>query len=270
MAWVLAVHGVPPDVAIDVLDDVGADEIELADGHVPVGLFHASNPAVPRAAVLHGLRQRGHVGDVRCQPAERLDWASTWTHALRDICIGPLRIRPTRSPPEACASSTLWIEVGGAFGTGLHPTTHLCLEALVTVRPVGTVLDLGSGTGILALAALRLGATRAVGVDHDPEALVVSRRNAERAGLARAFEATDRIPSGLRADRVVANVLGASLIAWAPGVVGALARGGEVSLSGFPAGQCDEVSLPYVRLGMRIVARDVREGWGRVDLRAGW
>lgn len=156
-----------------------------------------------------------------------------------------------------------------AFGGGTHPTTASCLSLLAALAPLHglSVVDLGAGTGILALAALRLGAARAICVDPSPEAVACARRNGEANGLAdrlahRLGTAADL--RGERFDLVLANVGGEILLDEA-GLVAPLARpGGRLLLSGLLAGHGDELAAAYVRRGCRILDR--REPAGFVAL----
>lgn len=149
------------------------------------------------------------------------------------------------------APAIVRLDPGLAFGSGTHPTTALCLQWLDTLANNGAlrdapVLDFGCGSGILALAALKLGAARAVGVDNDPQALTATLDNAERNGVA------DRMTAYLPQDEpvatypvVVANILAVALIALVDTLAARVAPGGRIALSGILAGQEDEVLAAY-------------------------
>jgi ribosomal protein L11 methyltransferase len=147
----------------------------------------------------------------------------------------------------------------GAFGGGTHATTASCLDVLATLAPLkGAVLDLGSGTGILAIAALRLGADRAVCVDINPEAVEIARRN----GAANAV--TDRMRCvlgdvedvrGTDFDMVVANIGGELLIDASSAITCAARRGGHLLLSGILRDYSDDLADAYQRSGCRVVER---------------
>ena len=149
---------------------------------------------------------------------------------------------------------------GSAFGGGGHSTTRRCLELLAGLAPLDglTVLDLGSGSGILALAALRLGAARATCVDVNPEAVAAGRANGEANGLADRLEhrlgSTEAV-GGLAFDLVLAN-LGGELLLDLAGPVAALARpGGRLLLSGLEAAWADELLAAYRRHGCGLLTR---------------
>jgi len=146
-----------------------------------------------------------------------------------------------------------------AFGTGLHPTTRGCLEMLQQVTPMPlSVLDVGSGSGILALAALRLGAERVVAVDTDAAAVEATLANAARNGLAEgvlasqgSLEATPMERFGL----VLANLVAAVLIELAPRLVGHLAAGGTLVVGGIIQPRADEVLTAMAAAGLVATTR---------------
>ena len=162
----------------------------------------------------------------------RRTWIVPWNHAL---------------PAEADGGAVIRLDPGLAFGSGTHPTTALCLAWLDGLDLTGaTVLDFGCGSGILALAALALGADRAVGVDNDPQAILATRDNAERNGV------SDRLGVHLPADEpataypvVVANILATALDALAEHLAARVQPGGVIALSGILAGQEDDLLQRY-------------------------
>lgn len=149
--------------------------------------------------------------------------------------------------PLPAAALPIQIDPGAAFGTGSHPTTRLCLrwlESRLLARPGATVLDYGCGSGILAIAALKLGAVAATGVDIDEQALMTARHNADvNQVTAKFLSASDPHPEP--ADLVVANILSHPLIMLAPFLSRCVRRGGELALSGILADQAAEVIAAY-------------------------
>jgi ribosomal protein L11 methyltransferase len=149
---------------------------------------------------------------------------------------------------------------GSAFGGGTHPTTASCLEVLATLAPLdgARVLDLGSGTGILALAALRLGAAAATCVDVNPDAVASARQNGIANGLddrlAHRCGGADDL-RGERFDLVVANIGGELLLDHAAAIAALARAGGRLLLSGLLRGWADELERAYARLGCRALAR---------------
>ncbi len=139
------------------------------------------------------------------------------------------------------------LDPGLAFGTGSHPTTRLCLQWLEThVRPDSSVLDYGCGSGILAIAALKLGARAAVGVDVDPAAVAAARGNAARNAVSAHFVGSDvaLLPP---VDLVVANILANPLIVLAPVLAAQCRPGGRIALAGILAPQTDAVAVAYAQ-----------------------
>ena len=163
------------------------------------------------------------------------------------------------------------LDPGLAFGSGTHATTALCLEWLESLAQQGeglqgkSVLDVGCGSGILAIAALKLGAARAVGIDNDPQALLASRDNAERNAVAQRLSVF--MPSDApdaQYDVVVANILASALDALADSIAARVRPGGLLALSGILDGQQDELLARYAAWfdGLRVTKR---EDWLRID-----
>ena len=154
----------------------------------------------------------------------------------------------------------LVLDPGMAFGTGSHPTTRLCLEWLErTVTPGAAILDYGCGSGILAIAAAKLGAGEVLGVDIDEQAVSAARSNAERNAVAVRFDDSAKAIEG-QFDIVVANILSNPLKALAPAICSHVRAGGQLALSGILAEQADELIACYAPyLALRIA--DTRDGW---------
>lgn len=158
------------------------------------------------------------------------------------------------------AAVNLILDPGMAFGTGSHPTTRLCLEWLErNVTAECTVLDYGCGSGILAIAAARLGAGRVAGVDIDPQAVDAARANAERNGVTALF-ADSAQPVAGEYDLVVANILSNPLRVLAPAICAHVRSGGRLALSGILREQAEEIIGIYAQwLPMQVA--DTREDW---------
>ena len=155
-----------------------------------------------------------------------------------------LWVVPTwHEPPDARALNVI-LDPGLAFGTGTHPTTRLCLRWLdARLRGGESVVDFGCGSGILAIAALKLGAGSASGVDIDPQAVTAAQRNAQQNGVAANFvTAAEQLRPG---EVVVANILAKPLIVLAPLIADLTLAGGRLALSGILAEQADEVTDAY-------------------------
>lgn len=136
------------------------------------------------------------------------DWADRWKQFHRPVDVGPVRVRPPWEPAREDAEIDLVIDPGQAFGTGGHPTTRLCLELLLTLEPAGGLVDLGCGSGVLAIAAARLGWGPVLGVDFDPLAVEATADNARVNGVDVTAERVDLLHEAApSATTVVANLL---------------------------------------------------------------
>ena len=255
---------VPAEAADDVaalLLEEGASGAEVRDGSLapmpgtavpPAGraevvAFFASRQAAQAAATAQGLA--GPVTEV----ADR-DWSETWKDGLDAFAVGRVFVRPSwieaAIPPGAVE---VVLDPGMAFGTGTHPTTALCLAALdrlLQAEPGAHVLDVGTGSGLLAIAAAKLGAARVAATENDPAALRVAQENALRnqARLETYLAPPEAVPGSFGV--VVANILANTLLALARGLAGRVAPGGTVLLSGLVAGQEYEVRDAYRALGL--------------------
>lgn len=182
------------------------------------------------------------------------DWVRVWMDRWQPMHFGVspeginLWVVPSWLTPPDPGAANIILDPGLAFGTGTHATTAMCLEWLAQHPPRDLdVIDYGCGSGILAIAALKLGASRALGTDTDPQALTVSRENAERNGVASRIELClpEELPAAASADVVLANILAGPLIALAPRLTGLVRPGGVLLLSGLLASQADEVQAAY-------------------------
>jgi ribosomal protein L11 methyltransferase len=187
-----------------------------------------------------------HVPPYTVEAVEDQDWVRLTQSQFDPIQITPrLWIVPTWHEAPNPDAINLALDPGLAFGTGSHPTTRLCLEWLdANIHGGETVVDYGCGSGILAIAAMKLGAGRAIGVDIDPQAMVASRANAAQNAVTAEFYLPDETPA-IRADVVVANILSNPLKVLAPMLAGLARQGGHIVLSGVLAEQAEEVNAIY-------------------------
>jgi ribosomal protein L11 methyltransferase len=189
------------------------------------------------------------------------DWVRLTQAQFEPIPIGKrLIITPSWHATTSADRLEVVLDPGLAFGTGSHPTTHLCLQWLEREMPVGaTVIDYGCGSGILAIAAARLGAGRVVGVDIDPQALAAARDNAQRNRVSLTVYATSD-PRPDPADVVVANILSSPLKLLAPVLIDLVRPGGHLVLSGVLQRQIDEVTEAYSpRMSLSVFG--LEQGW---------
>jgi ribosomal protein L11 methyltransferase len=261
------------------LEDVGALAVTLADAHadapdeqaifepgvgeqplwgelVLTALFSDDTDALILLAALEAFDDELDWTQASFRKVEDQDWERAWMDQYVPLRFGTRTwIVPWNSelPVDAQAddAAIVRLDPGLAFGSGTHPTTALCLQwldqlAADNVLQDRRVLDFGCGSGILALAALKLGAAHAVGVDNDPQALIATHDNAER------NEVGDRLSVHLPADEpaatypiVVANILASALVALADTLTTRVAPGGRLAMSGILAGQEDEVIARY-------------------------
>jgi ribosomal protein L11 methyltransferase len=266
-ALVLEVKGEEVDSLSDALLDAGALSVSCenarAETAAQVPHFDGSGESVswprvkltalckvqaePEQLLLRACNLAGMavpIHKLRSVPDE--DWVAKSREQFGPIRVSAhLWIVPTwRAPPEPDAIN-LVLDPGLAFGTGAHPSTRLCLQWLERSIAGGeTVLDYGCGSGILTIAALKLGARRAVGVDIDPDALGTARANARRNDVACEF-LEGCAPLTFTADVVIANILANPLKVLAPMLASRCRHGGQIALSGILSDQASEVASCY-------------------------
>ncbi|MGK8437772.1 50S ribosomal protein L11 methyltransferase [Ectopseudomonas hydrolytica] len=288
MPWLQVRLAITPEQAEtfeDALLEVGAVSVTFMDaedqpifepdlGTTPLwshthllALFEADTDETALIAHLQ-LLCGGTLPDHHVERIEDQDWERSWMDNFQPMRFGQrLWIVPSwHAAPEPDAVNLL-LDPGLAFGTGTHPTTALCLEWLDGQNLDGCrVLDFGCGSGILAIAALLLGAPQAVGTDIDPQALEASRDNANRNGIDPA-----RFPVYLPADLpqqpaevVVANILAGPLVSLAPQITALVQEGGRLALSGILAEQAEEVRAAYAG-AFELDPTAIKDGWVRIS-----
>ena len=234
-------------------------------------LFPAGTPREALLDALESIDPRVALDTAEFRDVADQDWERAWMDQYEPLAFGARTwIVPWNRdlPPDADRpdAAIVRLDPGLAFGSGTHPTTALCLDWLDGLDLRGrTVLDVGCGSGILALAALKLGAESAVGVDNDPQALLASADNAERNGVGDrlALYRPEDAPATMY-PVVVANILASALDALAAMLAARVAPGGAIALSGILRGQEDALVVRYGEWfdELRVT---VREDWVRID-----
>lgn len=254
------------DETLDRLLALGALDVDvLADGRIAALLPDGVDMA--RATQALG-------GEVAVSPAYGRDADSVWVLRPQPVRFGPLSVMPA-GPDVVPSDDTIVLIDSRVFGTGLHPTTAACLEALADLippAPPATVLDVGTGSGVLALAALRLGVPGATAIDIDANAVRVAAANAALNGLGDRLTLRHGGPEQVAGTwpLVLANILAAPLIEMAPVVGRLVGHAGRLILSGIPAGVEDDVLRAYRRLGMSCLDVRPRAGWTALVMQGAW
>jgi ribosomal protein L11 methyltransferase len=251
--------------AFDRLIELGALDVDVSDD----GGIAA---VMPDAVTSEQVRRALGVTALSTAPAVGRDAESVWVVNPRPMDVGRVRIVPAHMHAEP---GTIRLIDAAAFGTGLHPTTALCIEMLgeILEGPLpGALLDVGTGSGVLALAGLTLGVPRATAIDIDEDALRTAAGNARLNRLDRRLQLAHGGPDVVQGTwpLALANVLAAPLIEMAPSLVQRIAHHGRVVLSGIPASVQTDVDQAYRRLGMRRLDAKSRAGWVALLLQASW
>lgn len=259
--------------AVTFMDAKDVPVYEPMPGETPLwgetevmGLFDAETDPAPTIAFFQQIF--GEDVGYKVEQLEDKDWVREWMDHFHPMQFGErLWICPSwRDVPDPEAVNVM-LDPGLAFGTGTHPTTALCLQWLDGLDLAGkTVVDFGCGSGILGIAALKLGAARVIGIDIDPQAIQASRDNAERNGVAGQIELylpADQ-PQDVEADVVVANILAGPLRELAPLIAGHGKAGSLMALSGVLESQAPELEIIYGQW-FEMDPTAVKEEWCRLS-----
>ncbi len=294
MPWLelsLAVDAAHQPLVEDALEALGALSVTLADadaetpderaifepgvGETPLwsctrvqALFDADADRQALAQALGHELPGIKPTDIDFRLIEDQDWERAWMDRFRPMRFGRrLRVYPWNiEPPADDGLAIVRLDPGLAFGTGTHPTTALCLEWLDGLALAGRhVIDYGCGSGVLAVAALKLGAARATGIDNDPQAITASRDNAARNGVGDHLDLylPDDAPE-TPADVFVANILAGPLAELAPCFARLCKPGAPFALSGILDGQHDELLDVYASWFEQLAVQR-RDDWIRID-----
>ncbi|WP_456406149.1 50S ribosomal protein L11 methyltransferase [Thiolapillus sp.] len=261
-------------LSITLVDAEDEPMLEPPPGATPLwsqtrvtALFEGDTDADDLRAHIDQALVRENSRELQLEVLEDQEWERAWLEHFQPKQFGKhLWISPTGKQVNASEATVIQLDPGLAFGTGTHPTTDLCLQWLDAAQIEGkTVIDYGCGSGILAIAALKLGAARAIAVDHDPQALLATRSNAQINMVAdrlETFAASDFTPR--QADVALANILANVLVDLAPQLISLLSSGGQLVLSGILDHQADEVMAAYAP-AIRFQPPAHLDDWVRLD-----
>lgn len=278
----VAAGGTSVEPAFELVDEGLGARIDPTRPSIVRAYVPARDRAIAEQAAAHAAEALGHlaafglrpIGELTTRIVHEADWAEAWKAHFPVLRIGRrIVIRPTwREHVPAPDDVVLDLDPGMAFGTGLHPTTRLCLAALEGAADRGRldaarVLDVGCGSGILAIAAARFGAAHVVGVDTDPIAIEATRANADRNGVAdRVTARLGSVPSDEPAsDVLLANLIASLLAALATSLAAELRTGGMLLASGIFVDREDEVRNAFAAAGLDVVERRVEGDWIALD-----
>jgi len=267
---ILLAHGAQSVSYLDAADD---PVLEPAPGATPlwprtrtVGLFDDKTDLAPAIAALRATLPDGTAAIITTAMLDEQEWVRLWLRDCVPLKFGErLWVCPREKAVREPGAVTVLLDPGLAFGTGTHPSTALCLDWLARADLAGrSVLDYGCGSGLLAIAALKLGAARATGVDIDPQALIATRENADENGVTDRLTVVDAARFAPEPfDVVVANILANPLVELAPRLAGCVAPGGALVLAGVLDRQADEVMAAY-RPWLTFAAPALKDGWARL------
>jgi len=218
---------------------------------------------ISAAALLQGIAP----DHITLHTLEQQHWETTWQKDWHAIPVGDkLWVRPSFCAGPTDGRIDIVLDPGMAFGTGTHPTTQLCLEAIERAcaeQPPTTLLDMGAGSGLLAIAALKLGAGSALAIDMEQDSVEACNANAAINGITLDAQLSDT-PPHQQFDLVVANILAAPLVWMAKELAACV--GSRLILSGLLAEQVDDVAAAYIKEGLTEARRDTQGEWASVEL----
>jgi ribosomal protein L11 methyltransferase len=235
------------DAADQALYEPPPGETPLWQHTVVTGLYEATSDIETLSKELQRYAP-DHIESLRVEILEDKDWVREWMDRYQPMQFGDrLWIVPSHHTPPDPNAVNILLDPGLAFGTGTHPTTALCLSWLAAHPPRDQiVVDYGCGSGILGIAAAKLGAKHVLAVDNDPQALLATARNAEHNQVATFIECRGvEPPLTVQCDTLLANILASPLIALAARFSEFVRIGGNIVLSGILAEQADSVRRAY-------------------------
>ena len=252
---------------------------DVESGHTTVSAYSTKppeNPAQTKLLLRAGLKIIGDCGldigpaTLTIQKLPRKNWAESWKRHFKPIEIGKrLLVKPSwirRKPRHG--QEVIVLDPGLSFGTGQHPTTGFCLSALLRHhKPGRSLLDIGTGSGILAIAAARLGYSPVHAFDYDPQSVIVAKENAKRNNVARQIKLSradlTKLPrrAARRYDVVCANLLANLLIAERDRILARVKPGGVLIVAGILKKEFHMVEKAYRESGLRLLASRAEKEW---------
>lgn len=210
----------------------------------------------------------GPIGELVAREIKEEDWLEAWKAQFTPLRIGSFLVRPSWIDTPSDGAIPIVLDPGMAFGTGLHPTTQQCLEALSTVPLEGkSLLDVGTGSGILAIGAAKRGASPVVAVDQDPLSIDAARENAERNGVAIPIALGGAADVPGRFDVVVANIVAPVLQRIAPDLAARVAPRGMLIVAGISLPNEPDTRAAFARAHLRVLDRTLRDDWVALALK---
>ena len=278
----VAPGGTSVEPAFELVDDGLGARVDLTRPAIVRSYVPARDVAAAEHAVAEASEALGHlqafglrpIGELTTRLVHEADWAEAWKAHFPVLRVGPrIVIKPTwRRHRPAAGDIVLALDPGMAFGTGLHPTTRLCLAALDDLAGRGLldgarVLDVGCGSGILSIAAAKLGAASVLGVDTDPIAINATVANAARNGLADRITARPgSLPTGDGPfDIILANLIASLLVDLATPLRDELRPGGTLLASGIFVDREDDLRAAFATAGLAVTGRSTEGDWIAIE-----
>ncbi len=286
MAWYSLTVDIPEDeseLAQSVLYDHGAAGLEVRDS-LNQTVLTVRAPAKGEAILIAYFEDKQDAADAQEELTDKIagsrfaiedvverDWSVEWRNQIKSVTVGRLWVGPPWEKPTAPQDKVcIFIEPKMAFGTGDHPTTTLCLAAVDTFmgnNPGASVLDVGTGTGVLAFAAKKLGASRCVGLDNDVTSVGLANECADENGI-EGVELSTRTLNDIAGqfDLVLANILANTLCDLAPLIAPKVKK--HLVLAGVLVPQAEEVTAAYVKCGLKHAGNTAIGEWIRLEFDA--